>query len=60
MTRVSATEDGRATERMTRYYRKFADGGFSFLVTEGIYPDEEYGQAYLNQPGLATDDHVEA
>jgi 2,4-dienoyl-CoA reductase-like NADH-dependent reductase (Old Yellow Enzyme family) len=60
MTRVSATEDGRATERMTRYYRKFADGGFSFLVTEGTYPDEEYGQAYLNQPGLATDDHVEA
>lgn len=60
MTRVSATKDGRATEKMKDYYRKFSDGGFSFLVTEGIYPDEKYGQAYLNQPGLANEEHVEA
>lgn len=55
MTRVSATEDGRATAEMARYYRKFAEGGFSFLVTEGVYTDEAYSQGYLNQPGLATE-----
>lgn len=60
MTRVSATDDGRATAAMARYYRKFAEGGFSFLVTEGIYPDDSYSQGYLNQPGLVTDDQVEA
>lgn len=60
MTRVSATEDGRATAEMARYYRKFADGGFSFLVTEGTYTDESYSQGYLNQPGLATDEQAES
>lgn len=55
MTRVSATADGRATAEMARYYRKFAEGDFSFLVTEGTYTDESYSQGYLNQPGLATD-----
>lgn len=60
MTRVSATEDGRATEQMARYYGKFARGGFSFLLTEGTYPDAEYSQGYANQPGLATDDQAES
>jgi 2,4-dienoyl-CoA reductase-like NADH-dependent reductase (Old Yellow Enzyme family) len=60
MTRVSATDDGRATERMARYYRTFADGGFSVLVTGGTYTDDRYSQGYLNQPGLVTDDQVEA
>jgi len=60
MTRISATDDGRATAEMARYYRKFADGGFSFLVTEGLYPDDEYSQGYLNQPGIVTDEHVES
>lgn len=60
MTRVSATDDGRATEPMAQYYRRFAEGGFSFLITEGAYPDETYSQGYLNQPGLATDGHVES
>ena len=54
MTRVSATEDGRATERMAAYYRAFARGGFGLLITEGIYPDTAYSQGYLFQPGLAT------
>ena len=27
MTRISATQDGRATETMTRYYERFARGG---------------------------------
>ncbi len=60
MTRVSATEDGRATAEMARYYRKFAEGGFSVLITEGTYTDAAYSQGYRNQPGLVTDDHVEA
>ncbi|MBX0323573.1 NADH:flavin oxidoreductase [Halomicroarcula sp. F13] len=60
MTRVSATADGRATEAMAEYYAKFAEGGFSMLVTEGVYTDDAYSQGYLNQPGLVTDDHVDA
>lgn len=42
MTRTSATDDGRATDRMARYYASFARGGFSFLVTEGTYTDEAH------------------
>jgi 2,4-dienoyl-CoA reductase-like NADH-dependent reductase (Old Yellow Enzyme family) len=39
---------------MARYYAKFAEGGFSLIITEGTYPDVR-GQGYDNQPGLATD-----
>jgi len=60
MTRVSATADGRPTDEMARYYSKFADGGFSFLLTEGTYTDDEYSQGYQNQPGLVTDEQVAA
>ncbi|WP_440990295.1 oxidoreductase [Haloarchaeobius baliensis] len=60
MTRVSATDDGRANDRMAQYYAKFAKGGFSFLVTEGTYTDGAYSKGYQNQPGLVTDDHVDA
>ncbi|QRV13610.1 NADH:flavin oxidoreductase [Haloterrigena salifodinae] len=60
MTRTSATADGRATAEMARYYAKFARGSFSFLITEGTYPDEAYSQGYDDQPGIANDDHVEA
>lgn len=60
MTRISAHGDGRATDRMRDYYRSFAEGGFGLLVTEGIYPDAEYSQGYLDQPGLATPEHVES
>lgn len=60
MTRVSATEDGRATSEMARYYGKFARGGFSYLITEGTYPDEAHSQGYANQPGIANDAHVDA
>ncbi|MFC7072541.1 NADH:flavin oxidoreductase [Halovenus rubra] len=60
MTRVSATEDGCATDEMAQYYAKFADGGFSFLVTEGVYTDNAYSKGYLSQPGLVTADHVDA
>ncbi|MBT1004218.1 NADH:flavin oxidoreductase [Paenarthrobacter sp. DKR-5] len=60
MTRVSAMEDGRATDRMVSYYSRFARGGFGLLITEGIYTDTAYSQGYLHQPGLATQEQTEA
>ena len=60
MTRTSATEDGRATAEMARYYAKFARGGFSVLITEGTYPDAAHSQGYDDPPGLATDEHADA
>ncbi|MFZ6654774.1 NADH:flavin oxidoreductase [Undibacterium sp. TJN19] len=55
MTRVSATDDDCATERMARYYSAFAEGGFALIITEGIYTDKAYSQGYRNQPGLSDD-----
>lgn len=55
MTRISATEDGHATERMASYYRTFARGGFGLVITEGIYPDTAHSQGYHFQPGIATE-----
>lgn len=60
MTRTSATEDGRATDEMARYYSKFARGCYSLVITEGAYPDEAHSQGYRNQPGIANERHVEA
>jgi 2,4-dienoyl-CoA reductase-like NADH-dependent reductase (Old Yellow Enzyme family) len=60
MTRTSATDEGRPTDRMARYYASFARGGFSFLVTEGTHPDATHSQGYFNQPGLATDEQAAA
>jgi 2,4-dienoyl-CoA reductase-like NADH-dependent reductase (Old Yellow Enzyme family) len=59
MTRTSAGPDGVPTDEMADYYAGFADGGFGLIITEGTYPDAEYSQGYLNQPGLATDTHVD-
>ena len=52
MTRVSATADGRPTQRMAQYYQSFAAGDFGLVITEGIYTDKAYSQGYLYQPGL--------
>ncbi len=52
MTRISATLDGVATERMARYYERFAAGGFGLIVTEGIYTDRHFAQGYRWQPGI--------
>ncbi|ALG15274.1 NADH:flavin oxidoreductase [Kibdelosporangium phytohabitans] len=59
MSRVSATPDGVPTAEMAQYYKEFADGGFPLVITEGTYVDTRHSQGYLNQPGLATDRHVE-
>jgi 2,4-dienoyl-CoA reductase-like NADH-dependent reductase (Old Yellow Enzyme family) len=60
MTRVTATEDGRATETMTRYYERFARGGFGAVSTEGIYVDQAFSQGYLNQPGMTDEAQANA
>lgn len=59
MTRISATEAGVPTERMVRYYERFARGGFSLLTTEGIYTDKSYAQTYKGQPGLTDREQAE-
>ncbi|MFB9902840.1 oxidoreductase [Allokutzneria oryzae] len=59
MTRVSASPDGVPTDEMARYYAEFAEGGFPLVITEGVYPDAAHSQGYLNQPGLASAEHVE-
>ncbi|TCU20536.1 NADH:flavin oxidoreductase [Rhizobium sullae] len=55
MTRVSATEAGHATARMSDYYGGFAEGGFGLVITEGLYTDQLFSQGYLFQPGLSDD-----
>lgn len=52
MSRVSATEEGLATDEMMDYYSAFATGGFSVIITEGIYTDVCSSKSYNNQPGL--------
>ncbi len=52
MTRISATQDGQATETMILYYERFARGGFGAVSTEGIYSDQAFSQGYAHQPGM--------
>lgn len=58
MTRTSAEEDGVPSKMMLSYYRRYAKGGFSLLISEGTYPDEAFSQGYLNQPGIANPEHI--
>lgn len=60
MTRTSATSEGLATDQMASYYTSFARGEFGLIITEGIYPDDQYSQGYLNQPGLANEEQAQA
>lgn len=60
MTRVSASPEGFATEQMVSYYTKFVRGGFGFIITEGVYPDDKYSQGYFNQPGIINDEQVQS
>jgi 2,4-dienoyl-CoA reductase-like NADH-dependent reductase (Old Yellow Enzyme family) len=60
MTRISATEDGRATETMTRYYERFARGDFGTVITEGIYTDQAFSQGYVHQPGMTDEAQAKA
>jgi 2,4-dienoyl-CoA reductase-like NADH-dependent reductase (Old Yellow Enzyme family) len=60
MSRVSTNGDGRPTEQMVDYYRRFAEGGFGLIITEGIYPVGPAAQGYANQPSLTSDGHVQS
>lgn len=60
MTRVSATAQGYATDRMASYYEKFARGGFGLIITEGMYIDTHHSQGYLHQPGIATESQADS
>lgn len=59
MTRTSAEESGVPSARILDYYSRYARGGFGLLISEGTYPDEAYSQGYLNQPGIANQQHIE-
>lgn len=54
MTRVTASVDGVASERMKAYYEDFARGGFGLVITEGIYIDTAWSQTYAFQAGLTS------
>jgi 2,4-dienoyl-CoA reductase-like NADH-dependent reductase (Old Yellow Enzyme family) len=60
MTRITATQDGRATETMTRYYERFSRGGFGAVITEGIYTDQAFSQGYVHQPGMTDEAQANA
>ena len=60
MTRVSATDDGLATDEMASYYHDFARGGFGIVITEGTYTDEDASQGYERQPGMANERQAES
>ena len=58
MTRVSSLEDGCIGPLMTEYYQSYAAGGFGMIITEGLYTDKAYSQAYYRQPGLTDADQA--
>jgi len=60
MTRVSSNEDGTAGPLMKDYYQAFAQGGFSLIISEGIYTDKHYSQTYKFQPGLTDESQADS
>lgn len=60
MTRISASEEGHASQRQVDYYERFAKGGFGLTITEGIYTDQKFSQGYLFQPGITDLEQAQA
>lgn len=58
MTRVTASEEGIASDRMKTYYADFARGGFGLVISEGIYIDRAWSQTYAFQAGLTSAEQV--
>ncbi|TLU69921.1 NADH:flavin oxidoreductase [Enterobacter sp. MF024] len=58
MTRVTASEDGIASDRMKVYYESFARGGFGLVISEGIYIDQKWSQTYAFQAGLTSPEQM--
>lgn len=60
LTRQLADDDGTPTADMAAYYARRARGGIGMIITEGTYQVDELGcKAYLSQPGIANEKHVE-
>ncbi len=60
LTRQVAELDGTPTDEMAAYYARRARGGVGLIISEGTYEIDELGcKAYLSQPGIANDKHVE-
>ncbi len=59
MSRVSASVEGVPTSNMQTYYEAFALGGFSMIISEGIYTDAMAAQSYPLQPGLVTSAQIQ-
>lgn len=55
MTRISTKGNGVPTKQMSEYYRRYAQGGFGLIITEGTYTDRTFSQAYPNQPGITNE-----
>ncbi len=58
MTMNYATEEGLATEKLTRYYVERAKGGIGLIIVEGTFFTPE-GKGYMNQLGLSSPGHAE-
>ncbi|MEC5143128.1 NADH:flavin oxidoreductase [Chitinophaga sp. 212800010-3] len=58
MSRASATLAGVPSNAMADYYERFARGGFGLIISEGLYTDQLFSQAYPHQPGIVTDAQI--
>jgi 2,4-dienoyl-CoA reductase-like NADH-dependent reductase (Old Yellow Enzyme family) len=45
---------------MARYYERYARGGFGLIISEGIYTDQAFAQAYHYQPGITDEAQANA
>ncbi len=59
MTRAQAAEDGTPTDAMASYYAAYARAGIGLLITEASYVDQAQSRAYFNQPGMASERHLQ-
>lgn len=60
LTRQMAEADGTPTAEMAAYYARRARGGVALVISEGAFEQEGMqSRAYLSQPGIANDRHVE-
>ncbi|OWT54201.1 NADH:flavin oxidoreductase [Candidimonas nitroreducens] len=60
MSRMQGTQDGCPAEETASYYARYARHKAGLVITEALYIDEIASRAYFNQPGLATDHHIDA
>ncbi|MFC4273643.1 NADH:flavin oxidoreductase [Achromobacter aloeverae] len=59
MSRMQGQDDGLPSPDTAPYYARYARHGVGLIITEALYTDDIASRAYFNQPGLATDRHIE-